>query len=630
MKRPPVIHPFLFGLSPILFLYAHNLSSIPVSPGELLPPVLITLGASAALWLVLSLILGNRVKAGLIVSPVVLLFFLYGHVFSLLDSRHMRHEYLLIAWALLLAIDSGLVIRTRRSLNGLTATLNIVSAAILVTNLVAGLPGFLGARGAGRGARAAETRNVRSEARDPDSRYPDIYYIILDTYARTDFLKANFGYDNSDFIDYLTGNGFYVVPRGRSNYAQTYLSIASSLNYTYLDSLAARVGVESDNRTPPIRMIEQSRLVDFLKRRGYTAIGFSSGYTGTDLKNADVQLVPRWALSEFQNILLSTTILPAVLDPLIRRSPDDLHRERVLQTIKNIPIAGRGKQPVFVFAHILSPHPPFVFGAHGERVTAPQYFRTNKAGTFQMVTKHEVRKWYEENYRPQITYLTQLLEEMVSRILAESPASPVIILQSDHGPGSILNWDDPDPDQLPERHAILNAIRLPPTPGRQPPTAGLYDSITPVNTFRFLLPELFDTSMALLKDKSYFSTMAHPYRFYDIDAAGSYPGGAGKGEPVPEVSVVAFPVMAQAPENPALYCRRLVLLKYRRQRKKVATFYVKTVKEPLTAEQAFALYQESARKGDVPDFGSQHESFSGLDPERNWVVALYFPTPERR
>jgi len=113
------------------------------------------------------------------------------------------------------------------------------------------------------------------------------------------------------------------------------------------------------------------------------------------------------------------------------------------------------------------------------------------------------------NYGPQVSYLNRMVGEMVDRIRAGSLRPAVIIIQGDHGAGEILQRVESDQDQLARRHAILNAICA-------PQSAVFYDSITPVNTFRILLPELFDTALALLPDRSCFSTLLFPYRFEEI------------------------------------------------------------------------------------------------------------------
>ena len=123
------------------------------------------------------------------------------------------------------------------------------------------------------------------------------------------------------------------------------------------------------------------------------------------MENADIHFAPRWSLSEFQNLLLSTTLLPVVLDRVWHRSDDEVHRELVLYTLHNIPNAAGAKHPVFVWAHIVCPHPPFVFDAHGELPKTPSYLGVDQTTPIQSVSKAEVRKWYIASYGPQAGYL---------------------------------------------------------------------------------------------------------------------------------------------------------------------------------------------------------------------------------
>jgi hypothetical protein len=101
--------------------------------------------------------------------------------------------------------------------------------------------------------------------------------------------------------------------------------------------------------------------------------------------------------------------------------------------------------------------------------------------------------------------------EMIDEILTRSIRPPIIILQSDHGPGSMLDWEDPGKTNMRERLSILNAYYLPGEAKKL-----LYDSITPVNTFRLIFNYLFNTNVEILNDKSYFATWDHPYKFIDV------------------------------------------------------------------------------------------------------------------
>jgi hypothetical protein len=83
-----------------------------------------------------------------------------------------------------------------------------------------------------------------------------------------------------------------------------------------------------------------------------------------------------------------------------------------------------------------------------------------------------------------------------------------------------------------QRHAILYAVHLPPSNGRLQPPVEVYDSISPVNTFRVILSRYFDTTMALLPDRSYYSLLGRPYHFYDVDKPESYPFKGDPAEPI--------------------------------------------------------------------------------------------------
>jgi hypothetical protein len=67
---------------------------------------------------------------------------------------------------------------------------------------------------------------------------PDIYYIILDAYPRNDELKKMFGYDNSEFTNFLSSRGFYIASQSQANYIYTEVSISSALNMSYLNSIS--------------------------------------------------------------------------------------------------------------------------------------------------------------------------------------------------------------------------------------------------------------------------------------------------------------------------------------------------------------------------------------------------------
>jgi hypothetical protein len=135
--------------------------------------------------------------------------------------------------------------------------------------------------------------------------------------------------------------------------------------------------------------------------------------------------------------------------------------------------------PIFVFAHIVSPHKPFVFGPNGEPVAEGIDEKTA--------------------YRDQVTYLNSRILPLLQKIISNSPTPPIIIVQGDHG--GIETAGE-------ERMAILNAYYLP-EGGNQI----LYETITPVNSFRLILNHYFGASYEALEDASYFSDYKSPFKY---------------------------------------------------------------------------------------------------------------------
>ena len=509
MKRPIAIHPFLFAISPILLLFSHNVTQVLLD--EIIRPVIIVICFTLLLWLLLTLIVRNSNKAGIIVSTFLILFFSYGHFFDVTRGLAVTG---LILWGTLFAWVVSCTIMTRSNLHNPTIILNIVAAFLVA------IPTGSAVYSIASAPRVSMEIPINTTNLKKPDKCPDIYYIILDGYARADVLKDFYEYDNSEFLEYLAQKSFYVAANSRANYCQTNLSLASSLNLKYLDDLANQVGTETVNRKPLIRMIQNSYISAFLRQYGYVFVAFSSGYSGTEIRNADVYLtLPKW-LTEFENVLINTTPIPVLQhrpqsesrrgDTLLAPGQYDLHRDRLLYIFDHLADMTAMDSPVFVFAHIIAPHPPFVFGEYGEPVEPNRKFSFVDGSHFMAVGDREE---YITNYSRQLTYVNQKITQTIDEIISNCREAPIIILQADHGPGSMLDWSNPDKTDFRERMTILNAYYLP--DGGQ---EELYSGITPVNTFRIILNHYFGTDYELLADESYFSIWDEPYKFINVTA----------------------------------------------------------------------------------------------------------------
>ena len=337
----------------------------------------------------------------------------------------------------------------------------------------------------------------------PGSLPPDIYYIILDGYTRADILRDEFHDDNSPFIKRLSELGFYVAQCSQSNYAQTELSLASSLNLNYLDALGERFVEGTNIKTDLWALNGKSIVRQMFTKLGYTIVAFETGYYWIQWEDADIFLSPgmntleRWEIvggfNGFEAMLVKTSAGVLITDAtgLSDRFMSDINypnhrrRERTLfqlDMLKRLSSSVQG--PKFIYAHLIIPHDPFIFGSQGE------------------VVHREPGKNDEEYivaYRDQVAYINQRIMEVIEAIQADTDHPAVIILQGDHGTGRFSQRG---------RMAILNAYYLP-----EVSTGSLYDSISPVNTFRVVFNHYFGGDFPLLEDTSYYSAYGTPYQY---------------------------------------------------------------------------------------------------------------------
>jgi hypothetical protein len=336
---------------------------------------------------------------------------------------------------------------------------------------------------------------------------PDIYVIVLDGYARQDVLESIYKYDNSKFIDWLEKRGFYVANNSHSNYVQTPYTMSSFWNLDYLQTWSSSYEYAQYLFEP----IQTNRVFRLLDDIGYTTVSFEGAAHYTEIKKSDVYLSNFLPLNNFETLLLADSPLEPfsnMFDLGIPLNTYKTHRERMLyqlDMLKEIPASIPG--PKIVYAHILAPHPPFVFYQDGG-ISEPQRPYTLAEGTmFQ-----DSEEAYQNGYREQVRFVNKEIMKVIDAILAESENPPIILLMSDHGPASIFNWNFEDPGCLQERTSNLYAILL---PGHKN-DGTVYSSITPVNTFRVIFNTYFATDLPLLEDRSYMMAWQYPTLKMDI------------------------------------------------------------------------------------------------------------------
>ncbi len=238
--------------------------------------------------------------------------------------------------------------------------------------------------------------------------------------------------------------------------------------------------------------------MQILRRCGYRVAVLHSGFYYSDHLNADLHLTGSGILNEFESLLEASSPAEVVAEEYKLESPEQsyaAHRQRVLDGFNQLKWAYQIPGPKIVFAHIVSPHPPFVFDASGNPIQPPRGYSLGDGDDFE----GDVRE-YRRGYAGQVQFADRMLEDAIDSLLANSKKPPVIILQGDHGPGSNLDWSSPDDSCLWERTSIFNAYYLPGGSDE------LYPEISPVNSFRVVLNAFFGADLPLLPDRTYFTS----------------------------------------------------------------------------------------------------------------------------
>jgi hypothetical protein len=502
MSRPRILHPILFAAFPVVLLLAHNTNETLVE--DALPALGVVLAAALLLWGVLTLAMRSAARAGVVVSATFTLTFSYGHILRvMLDHGVPVGRLLLPGFGLLLVAITWAAARARGDLPRLTSTLNVVSGVLVALSLI-NIARYETTMRLPRPALVADDSTATAHAAEnpPAAHLPDIYYLILDRYGSTSTLREVYDYDNSDFLDALRRRGFYVATRSRANYVNTAESLASSLNMEYLDFVAANGGERSDDETVVYHLIEDNKVARFLKGKGYKFVYVDSGLGATMYsrfadRNISYSALP---LFEFSNVLYKTSALfPILSSGLGDDRLEKYHRLRYsFQELAELP---NDKQPTFVFADLLIPHPPPVIDRQGKFLPRSE----------------ENRRSREENYRESVIVANQLIEDLIDKIIARSDVPPIILLQSDEGPYPLrarrdFDWRQASDDEVRQKFGILNAYYLPGDARSQ-----LYPSITPVNSFRLILDQYFNAGLGLLPDKVYtFVNAKYPFKFIDM------------------------------------------------------------------------------------------------------------------
>ncbi len=364
--------------------------------------LLVSVLLGGLLFLLLRWILKDVYRAAFLTTLWIALFFSYGHIYLTLLGKWEKINftpYLLVAWLVLAILFYIWATRPRFTFRDAVLALNVVSLGLVVTSLVQVSSGVQ--KGSGHYT-AAKNASVEQLTRPQNP--PDVYYFILDSYGRDDLLKEAYGYDNSEFIKGLEERGFFVAECSQSNYVRTEISLGSSLNMMYLQDLDPAFSPDSTRRARLWDSLKHSAARYNFESMGYKTIGFATGFAWNELEDADIFYSPdsiSMGMTEFEVLFLQTT-LARYVNEMHLIDPDQImgqnFRDRTLNVFNRLDDIARNPEPTFAYIHLISPHPPFVFGPNGEPTYPPDFWNENREYPADP---------YAKGYQNQLTFLNK-------------------------------------------------------------------------------------------------------------------------------------------------------------------------------------------------------------------------------
>ncbi len=493
------LHPLLFGVYPILFLWSQNVGEVGLADVEdaFRRAIPILLLATALSWIIFR----DRRRGALVVTPAALGFLLFGQVARL----HVPPQIETAAWVAIMAIALVAAVRLSRTwLVRLDTALLRVAVILVAVSLVSIVPTaveeVLAVKPVATTGRGLPTVTAAAKR--------DVYWLVFDRYGSDRSLQLQFGVANP-LTPWLRDHGFEVLSDSHANYVGTAQSLATTLNMTPLDRLVRSVPATSPNYAPIYGTLQGSRVVRQFQALGYRYLHLGSWWNPTRVdyaadQNFDADLVP-----DFTSVVIETSVVPSAIKAL---GIDELpptesakhlkHNTYALDTLDDLP--GQAG-PKFVVGHVLLPHPPYIFDRDG------RYIAPDEAATLAP----------DDAWHRQLDYTNSRLRTFLEGLLAlPEDRQPIIILQADEGPWPdryaadkvAFDWQKASRDELDIKFGIMNAWYVPGAADLQLP-----QSLTAINTFPVLFDRYFGLDYPLLPDTVTTSrSWTRPYQLIDI------------------------------------------------------------------------------------------------------------------
>ena len=139
-EKISLIHPILFAIFPVIFLFSYNVSQMDLIDIGIPSIILVTITLIG--FFIIGGISKNYIKSGLVVSTFLFLFFFYGHFYNILNNVltesniSIGHKIPLIGFAIMFILITIYLVLSKKKFDNLTIIITAIIAVIILISLV--------------------------------------------------------------------------------------------------------------------------------------------------------------------------------------------------------------------------------------------------------------------------------------------------------------------------------------------------------------------------------------------------------------------------------------------------------------------------------------------------------------
>jgi hypothetical protein len=450
---------------------------------------------AVGLLLVGKLILKNNLKAGVWATVILIIFLFWGSFHDYLKSLRIPalfYSYrFLLSLAAIFIVGNAVLLKKKKNLPQKTHYFFILLFSFfLVWEGCISIYKWIIKQPKNDLAYYNKPLQVKLASID-NKQKPDIFFIVFDEYTSSASLRKYLNYDNSNMDSMLTRKGIYIAKNGKSNYNSTPFSLGSAFNLQYFNLPLENQPSDPKNLLQGQTSFINNWLTTILEKEGY--IIKNRGLL--DLKKypaPEDKFFQRDNPGVFYDETLWGRIKKDIWWNIQTRVPEKWvgseFRKKQAKTIrfnennfKNIltELNSQTDTPKFVYGHFMLPHRPYYLTKSG-----------------QVRNMKDLNSFTRDSlYLDQVIYANTWIDSLTTAASQTFNRPRVVIIEGDHG------YRD---SYLSDKHQArdIEFMNLSTFYFSDKDYSLLYDSISPVNSFRVIINKYFHSNLPLLKDST--------------------------------------------------------------------------------------------------------------------------------